>query len=102
MTILSDLAGINKQLRAKGIKEGDTVVIGETELQWSDDQSEGAPVRCVAGGEEAQRALLGMAPAAGLMLFSLSYCIVLWGCSKCRQRVGPGPLRGEGCVPIQT
>ena len=42
LTILSDLAGINKQLRAKGIKEGDTVVIGETELQWSDDQSEGA------------------------------------------------------------
>ena len=39
---VSGTAGINKQLRAKGIKEGDTVVIGETELQWSDDQSEGA------------------------------------------------------------
>ncbi|CAL5222712.1 g5115 [Coccomyxa viridis] len=37
-----DSAGINKQLRAKGIRQGDTVVIGETELQWSDDQSEGA------------------------------------------------------------
>ena len=42
MTSLPGTAGINKQLRAKGIKEGDTVVIGGTELQWSDDQSEGA------------------------------------------------------------
>lgn len=35
-------AGINKQLRAKGVQEGDTVVVGGIELQWSDDQSEGA------------------------------------------------------------
>ena len=34
--------GINRALRQKGIKEGDTVVIGELELEWSDDQSEGA------------------------------------------------------------
>ncbi|BDA41236.1 GTPase Obg [Coccomyxa sp. Obi] len=37
-----DATGINKQLRAKGVQEGDTVVVGGIELQWSDDQSEGA------------------------------------------------------------
>lgn len=37
-----DAAGINKALRAKGIKEGDTVVIGEMEFEHSDDTSEGA------------------------------------------------------------
>ena len=35
-------AGINKKLKAGGIQEGDTIVIGGTELVWSDDQSEGA------------------------------------------------------------
>ena len=35
-------AGINKELRARGIQEHDTVVIGDTQLEWSDDQSEGA------------------------------------------------------------
>ena len=35
-------AGINKKLKARGIQEGDTVVIGGIELMWSDDQSEGA------------------------------------------------------------
>ena len=42
VTEFHGIAGINKQLRAKGIQEGDTVVIGEIELQWSNDQSEGA------------------------------------------------------------
>lgn len=37
-----DASGINNALRKKGIKEGDTVVIGEMELEWSEDQSEGA------------------------------------------------------------
>ncbi|KAK9824623.1 hypothetical protein WJX72_011807 [[Myrmecia] bisecta] len=38
-----DVAGINKALRAKGILEGDTVLVGEDiELEWADDQSEGA------------------------------------------------------------
>ena len=35
-------AGIAKALKERGIREGDMVVIGETELEWSDDQSEGA------------------------------------------------------------
>ncbi len=35
-------AGVNKELRAQGVKEGDTVSIGGTELAWSEDQSEGA------------------------------------------------------------
>lgn len=35
-------AGINKALKKKGVLEGDTVVFGEMELEWSDDQSEGA------------------------------------------------------------
>ncbi|CAK0783735.1 hypothetical protein CVIRNUC_006934 [Coccomyxa viridis] len=35
-------AGINKKLKARGIQEGDTVVIGGIELMWSDGQSEGA------------------------------------------------------------
>ena len=34
--------GISKALRQKGIKEGDTVIFGELELEWSDDQSDGA------------------------------------------------------------
>ena len=34
-------AGINKALRKKGVAEGDTVVFGDMELEWSDDQSEG-------------------------------------------------------------
>ena len=35
-------AGINKALRKRGILEGDMVIIGDTELQWSEDQSEAA------------------------------------------------------------
>eukprot|EP00891_Asterochloris_glomerata_P007312 jgi/Astpho2/7312/e_gw1.00113.48.1_t len=37
-----DAAGINKALRKRGILEGDMVIIGDTELQWSEDQSEAA------------------------------------------------------------
>jgi hypothetical protein len=36
------MTGINKKLRAQGVQEGDTVMVGNHELQWSDDQSEGA------------------------------------------------------------
>lgn len=35
-------AGVNKALKAKGVQEGDTVVVGGMELEWSDNQSEGA------------------------------------------------------------
>ena len=42
MVTVCDCAGINKALRAKGVQEGDTVVVGTTELEWSEDQSEGA------------------------------------------------------------
>ena len=34
--------GINKALKKKGVAEGDTVVIGDAELAWSDNQSEAA------------------------------------------------------------
>ena len=37
-----DAAGINTALRARGIKEGDTVVIHESEFNWQDDQSDSA------------------------------------------------------------
>lgn len=37
-----DAAGINQALRARGIKEGDTVVINESEFNWQDDQSDHA------------------------------------------------------------
>jgi GTP-binding protein len=37
-----DAAGITKALRAKGIQEGDTVVIGDMEFEHSDDVSDGA------------------------------------------------------------
>lgn len=37
-----DAAGITKALKAKGIKEGDTVVIGDMEFEHSDDVSDGA------------------------------------------------------------
>lgn len=37
-----DAAGINAALRAKGIREGDTVVIHESEFNWQDDQSDSA------------------------------------------------------------
>ena len=36
---------MNKALRERGIKEGDTVVIGPVEFVWSDDQSEAALFR---------------------------------------------------------
>lgn len=36
-----DAAGITKALRAKGIKEGDTVVIGDMEFEHSEDVSDG-------------------------------------------------------------
>lgn len=38
----SPSAGVNKELRAADISEGDTVVIGDMQLEWSEDQSEGA------------------------------------------------------------
>ncbi|GIL45963.1 hypothetical protein Vafri_3071, partial [Volvox africanus] len=37
-----EVSGINGALRAKGVKQGDSVVIGDTEFTWSDDQSDGA------------------------------------------------------------
>lgn len=40
-TIL-DASGVTKALRGAGVKEGDTVVIGDMEMEWSNDQSEGA------------------------------------------------------------
>ena len=36
-----DVSGISGALRAKGIKEGDTVVINDMELAWSEDRSDG-------------------------------------------------------------
>lgn len=39
-----DAAGITKALRAKGIQEGDTVIIGEMEFEHSDERSEGVMV----------------------------------------------------------
>ena len=35
-------AGINKALKRQGITEGDTVIVGDAELAWSDNQSEAA------------------------------------------------------------
>ena len=40
-TIL-DAAGINSALKARGVKEGDSVVIHESEFEWQDDQSDAA------------------------------------------------------------
>lgn len=37
-----EAAGINKALKKHGVTEGDTVLIGEAELAWSDNQSEAA------------------------------------------------------------
>ena len=37
-----EVAGVNKALRAAGVAEGDTIAIGELELEWRDDQSEAA------------------------------------------------------------
>ena len=34
------MAGINDSLRRQGVQEGDSVRIGDTEMEWSDDQSE--------------------------------------------------------------
>lgn len=39
---ITPCAGVNKELKKQGIVEGDTVVIGEIQLEWSDDQSQGA------------------------------------------------------------
>lgn len=49
-----DAAGINAALRARGVKEGDTVVINETELTWSDDQSDSALYAAFKEGLKAQ------------------------------------------------
>ena len=35
------VSGINSALKKRGILEGDTVVIGELEFEWSDDKDEG-------------------------------------------------------------
>eukprot|EP00887_Chlorella_sp_A99_P002031 scaffold18.g2031.t1 len=37
-----DAAGINRALKARGIQEGDTVVIGELEFEFCDERDEGA------------------------------------------------------------
>ncbi len=47
-------AGISKALRARGVQEGDTVVVGAVELTWSDDQSEGAVYQAWYEGRRAQ------------------------------------------------
>ena len=35
-------AGVNKELRRQGVREGDVVTVGGVALTWSEDQSEGA------------------------------------------------------------
>jgi len=35
-------SGVNGALKARGVQEGDTVVIGESEFEWQDDQSDSA------------------------------------------------------------
>ncbi|GAX83906.1 hypothetical protein CEUSTIGMA_g11330.t1 [Chlamydomonas eustigma] len=37
-----EAAGVNSALRARGVKEGDAVVIHESEFTWNDDQSDAA------------------------------------------------------------
>ena len=37
-----EAAGIANSLRARGVREGDTVLVGGVELVWSDDRSEAA------------------------------------------------------------
>ncbi|EFJ44248.1 hypothetical protein VOLCADRAFT_65003 [Volvox carteri f. nagariensis] len=37
-----EVSGINSALRARGVKTGESVVIGDTEFSWSDDQSDAA------------------------------------------------------------
>ncbi|GFR45678.1 hypothetical protein Agub_g7092 [Astrephomene gubernaculifera] len=37
-----EVSGINGALRAKGVRQGDTVVIGDMEFSWSDDKSDAA------------------------------------------------------------
>lgn len=37
-----EVTGIANSLRARGVKEGDTVIVGGAELVWSDDRSEAA------------------------------------------------------------
>lgn len=36
------LAGINRALKREGVAEGNTVLIGDAEMSWSDNQSEAA------------------------------------------------------------
>lgn len=36
-----EAAGVVKALERQGVTDGDTVVIGELELEWSSDRSEG-------------------------------------------------------------
>ncbi len=37
-----EVSGINAALKARGVKAGDSVVIGETEFTWSDEKSDAA------------------------------------------------------------
>ncbi|GFH11472.1 OBG-type G domain-containing protein [Haematococcus lacustris] len=37
-----EVSGVSASLRARGIREGDTVVIGSSEFEWRDDRSESA------------------------------------------------------------
>jgi len=37
-----EVSGVNAALLARGVREGDSVVIGGTEFEWRDDRSEGA------------------------------------------------------------
>ena len=46
--------GISRALRARGVREGDSVVVGSTELTWSDDQSAGALYEAWREGRRAQ------------------------------------------------
>jgi len=36
-----DVSGVNSQLLTRGIRDGDSVVIGETEFEWSNDRTQG-------------------------------------------------------------
>ena len=71
MTSVPGTAGINKQLRAKGIKEGDTVVIG---AQSCSGVMTSQRALCMLHGERRRnaRALLGTALVAGHTLCRLS------------------------------
>ena len=81
-----EASGINAALKARDIQDGDTVVIGEMELEWSHDQVlHQSPSLTPDPGLARRMVVLTLVPALAMLRRSLSPSVCRAPCHESRQ-----------------